>query len=163
MIGIKKPIGKHNFEVRDVSELSQTMREAFAIASSGRKGPVLIDIPKDIQTAICEYNPYEQVAIKTKQPFIHMEELDAAVEAIKQSKRPYIYAGGGVIASGCEELLRMLSERIAAPVGLSMMGLSALAQTYRRNLGMSGMHGKFAASQAQHECDLMIALGVRFW
>lgn len=159
IIGITLPIVKHNFVVRDVNRLEKTINEAFYIANSGRRGPVLVDIPKNVQTDVCEYvgkMPLEE----QRQP--RKYDLERIVGVIKSSKRPFIYAGGGVLASGGEAKLRELSERLSAPVGFSLMGLTALPHDYAPNLGMCGMHGICAASVAQSECDVMIALGVRF-
>lgn len=157
--GITQPVVKHNFVVRDVEELEHILQEAFRIATSGRKGPVLVDVPKSVQTDTCESStplPKKMAALRT------LPDLTEALRAIRQCKRPYIYAGGGVIAAGAEAELRALSQRLSAPVGLSMMGLTALPADDPLNLGMCGMHGTYAATVAQSECDLMIALGVRF-
>jgi len=159
IVGITQPVVKHNFVMRDVGKLSRILTEAFAIANSGRKGPVLIDIPKSVQTDLVAYDP-RKTPFKQKQPKPY--DLSEAIDAIKKSRRPFIYAGGGVIASGAEEQLLELSKWISAPVGLSMMGLTALPASYPLNLGMCGMHGNYASTVAQSECDLMIALGVRF-
>jgi acetolactate synthase-1/2/3 large subunit len=158
IVGITQPVVKHNFLVRDVNALERTLREAFRIANSGRRGPVLVDIPRDIQQAVCEYK-----GVPPETDGLTFEfNITPAVEAIKACKKPYIYAGGGVLASGAEKELLALSERLSAPVGFSMLGLTALPGDYNLNLGMCGMHGKYAATVAQSECDLMIALGVRF-
>lgn len=157
--GITQPVVKHNFVVRDVGELEHILQEAFRIATSGRKGPVLVDVPKSVQTDTCESSttlPKKTTALRT------LPDLSEALRAIRQCKRPYIYAGGGVIAAGAEAELRALSQRLSAPVGLSMMGLTAMPADDPLNLGMCGMHGTYAATVAQSECDLMIALGVRF-
>ncbi len=159
IMGITQPVVKHNFVVREVEKLSDTLREAFCIANSGRKGPVLVDIPKNVQTDTCEYLRREPLPIQTK---MFKGELSKVIDAIKSSEKPFIYAGGGVLASGAQDELLSLSKKISAPVGLSMMGLTALPASYELNLGMCGMHGKYAANVAQSECDLMIALGVRF-
>jgi acetolactate synthase-1/2/3 large subunit len=158
IVGITQPVVKHNFLVRDVNALERTLREAFRIANSGRRGPVLVDIPRDIQQAVCEY---EGVLPETDGRTFEFN-ITQAVGAVKACKKPYIYAGGGVLASGAEKELLALSERLSAPVGFSMLGLTALPNDYKLNLGMCGMHGKYAATVAQSECDLMIALGVRF-
>ena len=159
IMGITQPIVKHNYVVRDVALLEDTINEAFHIANSGRRGAVLVDIPKCVQTALCEY--------KGKSPILEDKpeckyDIGMIADVIKGCKRPYIYAGGGVIAGGAEAQLRELSKRISAPVGFSMMGLSALPHDYELNLGMTGMHGKYAATVLKSECDLIIALGVRF-
>lgn len=159
IVGITQPIVKHNFRVLDVNELEQALREAYKIANSGRKGPVLIDVPKSVQSDICEYCGQ---CNQTKYATPKIPDITATLALLKESKRPYIYAGGGVIAANAEDELLELSKRLSAPVGLSMMGLTALPSSYSFNLGMCGMHGKYAATVAQSECDLMIAIGVRF-
>ena len=159
IVGITQPVVKHSFAVWDVESLEHTLNEAFRVANSGRKGPVLIDIPRNIQTDTCEYlgKPFSQT---TKTP--HNFDAKQLADAINGAKKPFIYAGGGVIASGAQAQLRELSEKLSAPVGFSMMGLTALPHDYALNLGMCGMHGKYAATVAKSECDVMIALGVRF-
>jgi len=159
-VGITQPIVKHNFVVRDINMLESTIKEAFLIASSGRKGPVLIDIPKSIQLQTCEYTN-TPVKLQSYHEKPH-NDFEAALDKIKNCTKPYIYCGGGVIASGAENEVMELSKRLSAPVGLSMMGITAIPNSYSLNLGMCGMHGKYAASKAQSECDLMIAVGVRF-
>lgn len=159
--GVTMPVTKHNYIVKDVRQLADTVREAFVIANSGRCGPVLIDVPKDVQLALCEYapaakNPPERTMTDTA------ESCRAAVQIIAGAKRPFIYAGGGVIASGAENELMKFAERIDAPVGLSMMGLTALPADHPRNYGMVGMHGRYAANRVMHQSDVMIAIGTRF-
>jgi len=158
IVGITQPIVKHNYIVRDVKDLADTIKDAFTIASNGRKGPVLIDIPKDIQKAKCEY--------KIGKPLQYEDyddvDLNEAIDAINNCERPYIYCGGGIIAANAEKEVLALSQKISAPIGLSMMGLTAIPNSYQLNLGMCGMHGKYAASVAQSKSDLMIAAGVRF-
>ena len=160
IIGITQPIVKHNFIVRNVKELEHTLKEAFLIASSGRKGPVLVDIPKDVQIDKCEYTG---ISISTQhshpKPF---NDYQTAINAINNSKKPCIYCGGGVVASNAEAEMLELSKKIHSPIALSMMGLTAIPNSYELNLGMCGMHGKYAASMAQSKCDLIIAAGVRF-
>ena len=160
IVGITQPIVKHNFEVREVEKLEDVLNEAFYIANSGRRGPVLVDIPKNVQTEECEYFGKLPLAEDERRP--HKYDLEHIAKIIGECERPFIYAGGGVIAGEAESELRLLSERLSAPVGLSMMGLTSLPGDYGLNLGMCGMHGKYAASVAQSECDVMIALGVRF-
>ena len=161
IMGITIPITKHNYFVKNVEDLADTIREAFKSAKSGRPGPVLIDVPKDVQINKCEYNvqPIEE-------PFTYEdasdENIEAAVEIIGEAKRPYIYCGGGVIISDAAKEVVELSEKIDAPVGCSMMGLSAIPSDHKNALGMQGMHGTFAASRAMAEADVIIALGVRF-
>ena len=159
IVGITQPVIKHSFVVREVEKLEEILNEAFYIANSGRRGPVLVDIPKNVQTDMCEY--FDTRPVKEAPPPQKFN-LEHIADIIRGSKKPFIYAGGGVIASGAEKELRLLSERLSAPVGLSMMGLTALPGDYSLNLGMCGMHGKYAATVAQSECDVMLALGVRF-
>ncbi len=158
--GITRPVVKHNFAVSDVRELSGILDAAFEIASSGRPGPVLVDIPKSIQTDVCDESEF--VSQKLFFNDLPDEDLTAAVTAITESERPLIYAGGGVVASGASNELRVLAERISAPVAFSMMGLTALPAGHPANLGMCGMHGSQSSAKLQSECDLIIALGVRF-
>ena len=160
IVGITQPIVKHNFIVRDVNTLEKTLKEAFFIAETGRKGPVLVDIPKSVQIAMCEYEggKVEVKSYSTK----YFNDMDKAREAILNCQKPYIYCGGGVVAAEAEQDIMELSKRLSAPIGLSMMGLSAIPRSYEMNLGMCGMHGKYAASVAQAEADLIIAAGVRF-
>lgn len=158
--GITREIVKHNFSVSDVRELSGILDAAFEIASSGRPGPVLVDIPKSVQTDLCDESEF----VRQELFFNELPEVDltAAVAAVTDSKRPLIYAGGGVVAAGASRELQALSEKISAPVAFSMMGLTALPADHPVNLGMCGMHGSQSSAKLQSECDLIIALGVRF-
>ena len=158
--GITQAIVKHNFAVSDVRELSAILDAAFEIASSGRPGPVLVDIPKSIQTDLCDESEF----LKQELFFDELPEQDLteAVSLIADSKRPLIYAGGGVVASGASAELEALAEKISAPVAFSMMGLTALPAGHPCTLGMCGMHGTQSSAKLQSECDLIIALGVRF-
>lgn len=160
IVGITQPVVKHNFMVRDVTELEQTIKEAFLIANTGRKGPVLIDIPKNVQIGSCEYGIAVVPRMPDKPKISYKREL--VLEAIRKAERPFIYCGGGVQAADAGEELLALSRRLDAPVGVSMMGRTVLPDSYDYNLGMCGMHGIYASSKAQSECDLMIAVGVRF-
>ena len=159
--GITMPITKHNFIVHDVKELASTVQLAFEIANSNRPGPVLIDIPKDITAAVCEY---EKMPRFEKRPVSapSQEQLDQALAAIKRAKRPLIYAGGGVIsANACEELL-VYSKKTQTPICCSAMGLSSVPYDYELYLGMIGMHGTPVANYATLNADLVIAIGARF-
>jgi acetolactate synthase I/II/III large subunit len=159
IVGVTQPIVKHSYIVREVKELERVIKEAFHIANSGRKGPVLIDIAKSVQKEKEEYIGNElALRARPEQQYDYSE----ALAAIAASQRPYIYCGGGVVAAHAESEILALSERLSAPVGMSMMGLTALPNDYPLNLGMCGMHGKYAASLAQSEADLLIAVGVRF-
>lgn len=158
--GITMPITKHNYVVKDASRLGEIIHEAFAIARSGRPGPVLIDIPKDIQKADCEYAGLSHPVLSL--PGNGKEAVREAAALIDSSQRPYIYIGGGVINSNAVDELLALAECIDAPIGSSMMGLSAVRHDHPRFLGMTGMHGRYAASQVIAESDLIIAVGTRF-
>ncbi|MCL1904358.1 MAG: biosynthetic-type acetolactate synthase large subunit [Oscillospiraceae bacterium] len=163
IVSITKSMTKFNYIVRDVTQLEEVLDKAFRIAREGRPGPVLVDIPKDIQSDMCEYfgESAKRATIDNGQSTVDFD-LDAITDAINKSKRPFVYAGGGVIRGNAENELRLLSEKLNAPVGFSMMGLSALPDDYSLNLGMSGMHGKYASSLAKSECDTLIVLGARF-
>ena len=160
IVSITQPVVKHNFMVKDVSELEQTIKEAFLIANSGRKGPVLIDIPKDVQVNECEYG----VAVLPKMP--EKAELpydeEGVIKLLNSAKKPFIYAGGGIIACGGEDCLRAFAEKLNVPVAVSMMGRTAFPDSHPLSLGLVGMHGSYQAAKVQSECDLMLAVGVRF-
>ena len=159
--GITMPITKHNFIVKSVDELADTLRLAFRIASSGRKGPVLVDIPKDITQATADYIRQPAQQPEPSSP-LSADEINAAVELIANAKKPYIYAGGGVIASGASDELKKLAELSDAPVSCSLMGQGAYDETDRRYIGMLGMHGTVKAAHALNSCDLFIGIGTRF-
>ncbi len=159
--GITIPITKHNFIVKDVTHLADTIRLAFKIAGSGRKGPVLVDITKDVTVAKCEYTPTPAVKPETKTDISEIE-LAKAASLIADSKRPYIYAGGGVIAADASGVLKEFAELCDAPVSCSLMGQGAFDQTDRRYIGMLGMHGTVKAAAALNKCDLFIGIGTRF-
>ncbi len=159
--GITLPITKHNFFVKSVDQLADTIREAFAIAKSGRPGPVLVDVPKDVQKAAFEYAAAE-IAAKMPQRRAKDEKLQKAAEMIAASEKPYIYIGGGVVTAGVSEEIIALADRIDAPIGCTMMGLSAVPDDNPRFLGMEGMHGHYASSVGQDEADLIITIGARF-
>ena len=159
--GITMPITKHNFIVKSVDDLADTIRLAFRIANTGRKGPVLIDVPKDITQAMAEYVP-QPAQQPDKNPALSADEINVAVELIANSKKPYIYAGGGVISSGASEELKKLAELTDAPVSCSLMGQGAYDETDRRYIGMLGLHGTVTAAYALNNCDLFIGIGTRF-
>ncbi|MDY5349921.1 MAG: biosynthetic-type acetolactate synthase large subunit [Candidatus Ventricola sp.] len=179
--GMTMPVTKHNYLVTSVERLADTLREAFYIASSGRPGPVLIDIPKDVQIAETEYEPASGEALipklSMKHPMAQLRpegealeryktkaepRLERAAQLIAEAHRPLIYCGGGVILSGAEKELLELAERVDAPVASTLMGLGAVPASHPRMLGMLGMHGTHAANIAMQCCDLLIAVGVRF-
>ena len=159
--GVTLPITKHNYFVGNVEDLADTIREAFKLAKSGRPGPVLIDVPKDVQIAKCEYEPMSPTLKEKSHPAKDIR-INEAAEYINQASRPYIYFGGGVITSNAQEEMLSLADRIDAPIGCSLMGLSGVPTEHPRFLGMQGMHGHFASSMAMHNADLIISLGVRF-
>lgn len=162
IVGVTMPITKHNFIVKDINELADTLRMAFKIAKSGRPGPVLVDIPKDVQVAKCEFTPEPQPVIPEPMIFAEESKLEEAAKLIAESQRPYLYFGGGIIAGKASEQLMALADKIDAPMGCSLMGLSAVPSDNPRFLGMQGMHGHYASSVAEDEADLVIALGARF-
>lgn len=159
--GVTLPITKHNYFVGSVENLADTIREAFALAQSGRPGPVLIDVPKDVQTAVCDYEPQAPVQSEERHAAKDVRIKEAAA-LINASKRPFIYFGGGLITSEAQEEMLALAEKIDAPIGCSLMGLSGIPTDHPRFLGMQGMHGHYASSMAMHDADLIISLGVRF-
>ncbi len=161
IMGITLPITKHNYFVTDVNELADTIREAFQIAKSGRPGPVLIDVPKDIQIAKCEY---ERKGVVDFAPLKIADDSDVekAVELINKCEKPYIYIGGGAAGLGMTKEIMAFADKIDAYIGCTFMGLSAMPSSYERFLGMEGMHGHYASSMANKEADLIIGIGVRF-
>ncbi len=158
--GITVPITKHNFIVKDVKDLAEIVREAFAIANTGRKGPVLIDILKNVQIAPAEYLPATPREMKHKP--LPAEALKAAADALNGCERPIVMAGGGAIASNASEEIKMLAEKLNAPVVSTLMGLGAFPASHLLNLGMIGMHGTHAAAKACMESDCILAIGTRF-
>ena len=159
--GVTLPITKHNYFVGKVEDLADTIREAFVLAKSGRPGPVLIDVPKDVQIAKCEYEPKSPVEKEEPQPAKNIR-IEEAAEIINSANRPFIYFGGGLITADAQEEMLSLAEKIDAPIGCSLMGLSAIPTDHPRFLGMQGMHGHFASSMSMHNADVIISLGVRF-
>ncbi len=159
--GVTLPITKHNYFVGKVEDLADTIREAFVLAKSGRPGPVLIDVPKDVQIAKCEYEQKSPVEKEEPQPAKKIR-IEEAAEIINSANRPFIYFGGGLITADAQEEMLSLAEKIDAPIGCSLMGLSAIPTDHPRFLGMQGMHGHFASSMSMHNADVIISLGVRF-
>ena len=159
--GITMPITKHNYTVRRVEDLADTMRAAFRIAQSGRKGPVLVDIPKDITAASCEFTPKAPEPIRTVTRY-NEEDVKKAAQMINESERPIVYFGGGVrSAAGCQPL-RDLLEKTGMPATYTLMAAGVLSYGEPHNLGLLGMHGCYAANKAIDEADLVIAVGTRF-
>ena len=161
IMGITLPITKHNYFVTDVNELADTIREAFQIVKSGRPGPVLIDVPKDVQIAKCEY---ERKGVVDFAPLKIADDSDVekAVELINKCEKPYIYIGGGAAGLGMTKEIMAFADKIDAYIGCTFMGLSAMPSSCERFLGMEGMHGHYASSMANKEADLIIGIGVRF-
>lgn len=162
--GITLPITKHNFLVKDVRDLARTVKEAFYIATTGRPGPVLVDIPRDVSGAQTEYVDPGPVDLPGYRPVLDPEpdQVLAAAKLIATAQRPVIYAGGGVIASNASEELRRFAELIMAPVTTTLMGIGGFPGDHPLSLGMLGMHGTRYANYAVCECDLLIAVGARF-
>ncbi|MBI2083899.1 MAG: biosynthetic-type acetolactate synthase large subunit [Deltaproteobacteria bacterium] len=164
IVGITRPCTKHNYLVKDVNDLERVIHQAFYIATSGRPGPVLVDIPKDVSLATAEYQGLKNVSLRGYKPQKiapqgHMEE---AMEMIFSSKKPVLYMGGGVVASGAADLVREFSDKLNLPVGITLMGLGGFPGTHPNSMGMIGMHGGYWANMAMHDADLLIALGPRF-
>jgi acetolactate synthase-1/2/3 large subunit len=162
--GITRPITKHNVIVKDVKDLQQTIREAFHIAKTGRPGPVLIDIPVDVEVNKCEVKPLEEVVLAGYKPQTkgHQRQITLAAEEINKSERPVLYVGGGVISANASEELRTFAKKANLPVTMTLLGLGAYDQTQPESLDMLGMHGTAYANFAVQECDLLIAVGARF-
>ena len=160
--GVTMPITKHNYIVKDVEKLADTIREAFRIAQTGRPGPVLIDITKDVTANSAEYEKITPAPIERVVSTIKEEDIDRAVELIKEAKKPFLYVGGGAILSGASAQLKEFVDKVDAPVCDSLMGKGAFDGTDPRYTGMIGMHGTKASNFGVTECDLLIAVGARF-
>ena len=164
IVGITRPITKHNFLVRDVNELASTIKKAFFIASTGRPGPVLVDLPKDVVNSVCEFEYPEKVEMRGYKPTFlgHQNQIKKAAEVIKSAKRPLLYVGGGVIMSNGERELRLFAMQNKLPVTMTLQGLGAFPGNDPQSLGMLGMHGTYWANQAVNNCDVLVSLGARF-
>ncbi len=162
--GITRPITKHNFLVKDIKELARTIREAFYIASTGRPGPVLVDIPVDIQRAECEFVWPEKVEIRSYRPTYqgHPKQIERAVDVISHAEKPVFYVGGGVVSSGAYRELLKIAEKAEIPVTVTLMAIGAFPAKHSLYLGMLGMHGTYYANHAIQNADLIIAVGARF-
>lgn len=162
--GITLPITKHNYLVKDVNDLARTIKEAFHIATTGRPGPVLVDIPKDLSVAQTNFNYPKEVNLRGYRPNYkgHSSQISQAAKLINHAKRPVIYAGGGVVISGAHGELKALAEKIKAPVTTTLMGIGSFPEDHPASLGMLGMHGTAYANYAVSECDLLISVGARF-
>ncbi|MBI3096184.1 MAG: acetolactate synthase 3 catalytic subunit [Rhodocyclales bacterium] len=163
-VGITRPCVKHNFLVKDVRDLAITLKKAFYIAKTGRPGPVLVDIPKDITNQKCEFEYPKTIAMRSYNPVVkgHSGQIKKAVQMLLEAKRPMIYAGGGVILSDAAERLVKLARTLGYPVTNTLMGLGGYPATDKQWLGMLGMHGTYEANMAMQNCDVLIAVGARF-
>ncbi|MEP7365511.1 MAG: biosynthetic-type acetolactate synthase large subunit [Acidobacteriota bacterium] len=162
--GITRPCTKHNYLVKNLAELPQIIHEAFYLAGSGRPGPVLVDIPKDVFQAHHQYQPVNSIHLPGYK--IHMDghagQIRRAAQMMWEAKRPYVYGGGGILASGASKEVQELVETLDAPCVLTLMGLGSLSSSHPNFISMPGMHGSYAANMGMYDCDLLIALGVRF-
>lgn len=164
IVGITRPITKHNFLVRDVKDLASTIKKAFYIAATGRPGPVLVDLPKDVIAAECEFEYPETVEIRGYKPTLkgHSNQIKKAAEVIRNAKRPLLYVGGGVIMANASKELTEFAKKNNIPVTNTLLGLGSFPGTDPQFLGMLGMHGTYYANQAVSNCDVLIAVGARF-
>jgi len=164
IVGITRPCTKHSYLVRDVKDLARIIKEAFYIARSGRPGPILVDIPKDVSSAVCDFKYPEKIHIRSYQPTYigHLGQIKKAVKQIAASKKPVLYTGGGIITSGAYAELLKLAELLSIPVVNTLMGLGGFPGNHKLFLGMLGMHGTYAANMAITSSDLIIAIGARF-
>jgi acetolactate synthase-1/2/3 large subunit len=163
-VGITRPCVKHNFLVRDVKDLAVTMKKAFHIATTGRPGPVLVDIPKDVTVNTCEFHYPETISMRSYNPVKkgHAGQIKKAVQLLQQAERPMVYTGGGIVLSNASAELRDLIKRTGFPITNTLMGLGAYPATDDKFLGMLGMHGTYEANMAMQHCDVLLAIGARF-
>jgi acetolactate synthase-1/2/3 large subunit len=163
-VGITRPCVKHNFLVKDVKDLAATIKKAFYLATSGRPGPVLVDIPKDVTTHLCEFQYPETVSMRSYNPVRkgHAGQIKKAVQLLLEAQRPMVYTGGGVVLANAAPQLRALVQQLGLPCTNTLMGLGAYPGTDRQFLGMLGMHGTYEANMAMQHCDVLLAIGARF-
>ncbi len=163
-VGITRPCVKHNFLIKDVRDIAMTIKKAFYIANSGRPGPVVVDIPKDITAAKCKFEYPKEVQMRSYNPVVkgHLGQIKKAMHLLRGAKRPMIYTGGGVILSNASEQLTTLTRRLGFPITNTLMGLGAYPATDPLYLGMPGMHGTVEANMAMQHCDVLLAIGARF-
>ena len=166
MIGISRPVVKHSFLVKDPTQIPETIKKAFYIASTGRPGPVVVDLPKDClnPALLHEYIYPESVKMRSYNPTTsgHKGQIRRGLQALLTAKKPVLYVGGGAIISGCDKQILQLAERLNIPVVSTLMGLGAFPSTHKNSLGMLGMHGRYEANMTIHNCDLIFGIGVRF-
>ncbi len=164
MVGITRPCVKHNFLVKDVKDLASTIKKAFHIAATGRPGPVVVDIPKDVTTHLAKFEYPKSVSLRSYSPVTkgHPMQIKKAVKLLLSAKRPFVYTGGGVILSESSNALIKLVKQLGVPCTSTLMGLGAYPETDRQHLGMLGMHGTYEANMAMQHCDVLLAVGARF-
>ncbi len=163
-VGITRPIVKHNFLVEDVKDLATTLKKAFYVATTGRPGPVVVDIPKDVTAHKTEFSYPREIKMRSYNPTVkgHTGQIKKALEIILTAKRPMIYTGGGVILSNASDELIQFTKTLGAPITNTLMGLGAYPATDKQFVGMLGMHGTYEANMSMHHCDVLIAIGARF-
>jgi acetolactate synthase-1/2/3 large subunit len=164
IVGITRPITKHNYLVRDVNELATTIKEAFYVATTGRPGPVLVDLPKDVMASKTTFDYPKKVSMRSYNPHVegHQKQLEKAIVLIAKSKRPVLYVGGGAILSNASEELKGFARKARIPVTTTLHGLGSFPENDALSMGMLGMHGTWYSNTAVHYCDLLIAVGARF-
>src|SRR6266480_3024512 len=163
-VGVTRPCVKHNFLVKNVADLASTIKKAFHIAATGRPGPVLVDIPKDVTTHSCEFQYPESVSMRSYNPVRkgHAGQIKKAMQLLLEAQRPMVYTGGGVVLSNAAPQLRELVKLLGFPCTNTLMGLGAYPATDRQFLGMPGMHGTYEANMSMQHCDVLLAIGARF-
>jgi len=163
-IGVTRPCVKHNFLVKNVEDLASTIKKAFYVATTGRPGPVVVDLPKDITADSCEYEYPDRVDMRSYKPVLkgHTGQIKRAVDLIATAKKPMIYSGGGAILANADKELTVFTRNLGFPITNTLMGLGAYPGTDKQFVGMLGMHGTYEANMAMHQCDVLIAIGARF-
>ncbi len=163
-VGITRPCVKHNFLVKDVKDIAATMKKAFYVAASGRPGPVLVDIPKDITAELCKFEYPESVSLRSYNPVTkgHLGQIKKALKLLAEAKRPMVYSGGGVVLGDASAQLIKLIQSMGVPITSTLMGLGGFPASDEKFLGMLGMHGTYEANMAMQECDVLLAVGARF-
>jgi len=163
-VGITRPVVKHNFLVEDVKDIASTIKKAFYVATTGRPGPVVVDIPKDITVHSAEFSYPRSIKIRSYQPVVEIDsaQIKKAYELILNATKPMIYTGGGVILSNASEQLIKFTQLLGAPITNTLMGLGAYPASDKQFVGMLGMHGTYEANMSMHHCNVLIAIGARF-
>jgi acetolactate synthase-1/2/3 large subunit len=163
-VGITRPCVKHNFLVKDINKIASTIKKAFYIASTGRPGPVLVDIPKDITAESAEFSYPKEVSMRSYSPVTkgHQGQINKAIDILLKAKRPVVYSGGGVVLGDAAQSLFKLVTELNFPITSTLMGLGGFPASNKQFLGMLGMHGTYQATMAMQECDVLLAVGARF-